>query len=128
ALFGQEQLNYLGVSYGTPIGSTYADLFPANVGRMGLDAAVAPDTTDFEGTLHQAAGFELAYGNFVADCLQQSDCTFDGDKADALAQTRELIDRLDANPITVNDGRQLGSGALFIAIAANLYSDFQWPT
>ncbi|SFS06464.1 tripeptidyl-peptidase B. Serine peptidase. MEROPS family S33 [Agrococcus baldri] len=128
ALFGQEKLNYLGVSYGTLIGSTYADLFADNVGRMVLDAAVAPDAADFEGTLHQAAGFELAYGNFVADCLGQRDCPFEGDKADALAQTRELIDQLDANPIAVNDGRQLGSGALFIAIAANLYSDFQWPT
>ncbi|GEK79527.1 alpha/beta hydrolase [Agrococcus baldri] len=128
ALFGQEKLDYLGVSYGTLIGSTYADLFPDNVGRMVLDAAVAPDATDFEGTLHQAAGFELAYGNFVADCLQQRDCPFEGDAADALAQTRGLIDELTESPIPVADGRELGSGALFIAIAANLYSDFQWPT
>ncbi len=128
AMLGEEQLDYLGVSYGTLIGSTYADLFPEHVGRMVLDAAVAPDATDFEGTLHQAAGFELAYGNFVADCLQQRDCPFDGDEADALEQTRELIESLDERPIPVADGRELGSGALFIAIAANLYSDAQWPT
>lgn len=128
SLLGEQQLSYLGVSYGTLIGSTYADLFPDNVGRMVLDAAVAPDTTDFEGTLHQAAGFELAYGNFVADCLQQQDCPFDGTKAEALQQTRALIDAIDADPIPVADGRELGSGAFFIAIAANLYSDFQWQT
>lgn len=126
ALLGEERLNYLGVSYGTLIGSTYADLFPENVGRMVLDAAVAPDRSEFEGTLFQAAGFELAYGNFVADCLQQRDCPFTGTQEEALEQTRALIDGLDADPIEVADGRQLGSGAFFIAIAANLYSDLQW--
>lgn len=128
SLLGQEQLDYLGVSYGTLIGSVYADLFPEKVGRMVLDAAVAPDATSLEGTLQQAAGFELAYGNFVADCLQQQDCLFEGDKADALEQTRELIDSLDENPIPVADGRELGPGAFFLAVAANLYSDLQWPT
>lgn len=127
ALFGQEKLDYLGVSYGTLIGSTYADLFPEHVGRMVLDAAVAPDASDFDGTLFQAAGFELAYGNFIDDCLQQRDCPFDGSQADALAQTRELLTSLDESPITVADGRRLSSSALFIAIAANLYSEFQWP-
>lgn len=128
ALLGEDQLDYLGVSYGTLIGSTYADLFPENVGRMVLDAAVSPDATDFDGTLFQATGFELAYGNFVADCLQQDDCPFQAaDEAGALAETRALIDRLDEQPIPVADGRELASGAFFIAIAANLYADFQWP-
>ncbi|WP_405219450.1 alpha/beta hydrolase [Agrococcus sp. Ld7] len=126
ALFGEEQLNYLGVSYGTLIGSTYADLFSERVGRMVLDAAVAPDTSDFEGTLFQAAGFELAYGNFVEDCLTTEECPFSGSKADALAQTRALLDQLADDPIAVADGRQLGSSALFIAIAANLYAEWQW--
>ncbi|MCR8669903.1 alpha/beta hydrolase [Agrococcus sp. HG114] len=128
ALLGEDKLNYLGVSYGTLIGSTYADLFPENVGRMVLDAAVAPDRSDFEGTLYQAAGFELAYGNFVADCLQRGDCPLSGTQEEALAQTRALLDRLDADPIEVADGRQLGSSAFFVAVAANLYSDLQWET
>lgn len=128
SLLGEEKLNYLGVSYGTLIGSTYADLFPENVGRFVLDAAVAPDSTDFEGTLYQAAGFELAYGNFVADCLAQEGCPFTGSKADALQQTRALLDGVDADPIPVADGRRLGSSALFTAIAANLYAPVQWST
>lgn len=127
ALLGEDRLDYLGVSYGTLIGSTYADLFPENVGRMVLDAAVAPDSTDFDGTLYQAAGFELAYGNFAADCLQQADCPFEADTEEGvLAETRALIDDLDEDPIPVADGRELGSSAFFVAIAANLYADFQW--
>ena len=37
------KLDYLGKSYGTFLGATYADLFPAKVGRFVLDGVVAPD-------------------------------------------------------------------------------------
>jgi pimeloyl-ACP methyl ester carboxylesterase len=41
---GARRLNYLGYSYGTVIGATYANLFPANVRSMVLDG-----TVDFRG-------------------------------------------------------------------------------
>ncbi|KJY38530.1 alpha/beta fold hydrolase, partial [Streptomyces katrae] len=37
AVLGDEKLNYVGASYGTFLGATYADLFPGRVGRMVLD-------------------------------------------------------------------------------------------
>lgn len=37
---GQPRLDYLGLSYGTEIGSEYASLYPHNVGRMALDGAL----------------------------------------------------------------------------------------
>ena len=40
---GDEQLTYLGYSYGTTLGSTYAELFPDKVRALVLDAAVDPD-------------------------------------------------------------------------------------
>ena len=39
AVLGDEQLNYLGYSYGTFLGATYAKLFPEKVGRLVLDGA-----------------------------------------------------------------------------------------
>ena len=36
---GHEQLDYLGKSYGTKLGATYAELFPEQVGRFVLDGA-----------------------------------------------------------------------------------------
>lgn len=39
---GQPELNFLGISYGTALGATYAALFPARVGRMVLDSVVSP--------------------------------------------------------------------------------------
>ena len=41
---GDEQLTYLGYSYGTTLGSTYAELFPDKVRALVLDGAVDPDT------------------------------------------------------------------------------------
>jgi pimeloyl-ACP methyl ester carboxylesterase len=40
---GQPKLNYLGISYGTFLGATYANLFPRRVGRMVLDGNVPPE-------------------------------------------------------------------------------------
>ena len=41
---GDEQLTYLGFSYGTSLGATYADLFPDKVRALVLDGAVDPST------------------------------------------------------------------------------------
>ncbi|MEU5811135.1 alpha/beta hydrolase [Streptomyces sp. NPDC047718] len=39
---GEPQLNYFGVSYGTILGATYANLFPDKVRAMVLDSNIAP--------------------------------------------------------------------------------------
>ena len=39
-VLGEDQLNYLGYSYGTWLGSWYASLFPDKVGRMVLDSSI----------------------------------------------------------------------------------------
>jgi len=45
---GEEKLNYLGVSYGTYLGTLYAKFFPDKVGRMVLDGAIDPNSTSTE--------------------------------------------------------------------------------
>ncbi|WP_406726841.1 alpha/beta hydrolase [Streptomyces sp. GD-15H] len=42
AAVGEERLQYWGVSYGTLLGATYANLFPERVGRLVLDGNVDP--------------------------------------------------------------------------------------
>lgn len=42
---GEQQINYLGYSYGTYLGATYGQLFPDRVDRMILDSSVNPDTS-----------------------------------------------------------------------------------
>ncbi|WP_430592292.1 alpha/beta hydrolase [Humidisolicoccus flavus] len=128
ALVGEEQLNYLGVSYGTLLGATYAELFTDKVGRFVLDAAVAPTTTDSEMSLFQAKGFEGALTAYLESCLNGSKCPFDGSVEDASKDVRALLDEVAEKPLKVADGRQLGSSTLFTAIAYNLYSSSSWST
>ena len=54
---GDEKLNYLGKSYGTFLGATYADLFPKLVGRFVLDGVLPPDLTLDRGRPGAGGGF-----------------------------------------------------------------------
>lgn len=126
AVLGDQKLNYLGYSYGTLLGATFAGLYPDHTGRMVLDGAVDPASTNFDVTLTQATGFENALRNYLASCLAGSDCPFSGTVDQAMADIRDLLDSLDADPIPASDGRRLGSGAMFYAIILPLYNQSNW--
>lgn len=126
AALGDEKLNYLGYSYGTFLGATYAELFPERTGRLVLDGALDPATSEFDVTLTQATGFESAFTAYLEDCLGREGCPFRGDVDEALEQTRTVLDRLDASPLRGPDGRELTSGTMFTAIILPLYSPQSW--
>ena len=67
AVLNDTKLNYLGYSYGTFLGSTYASLFPDNVGRMVLDGAMDPSLSYEELTSGQAKAFEKALRAYVGE-------------------------------------------------------------
>ena len=79
AALGEGTLNYLGASYGTKLGATYAELFPHRVGRFVLDGAVDLSLGTRQLTLQQAAGFETALEAYVANCVSSSVGCFLGD-------------------------------------------------
>lgn len=126
---GESQLDYLGVSYGTHLGATYAALFPQNVGRFVLDGPLPGTLTAEQVTLEQGRGFEDALGRFVDDCLGRDDCPFTGDRASALAELRGWLDALDARPASTGDpARPLTEGAATYAILMMMYSpEGDWP-
>jgi pimeloyl-ACP methyl ester carboxylesterase len=126
AVLGDKKLNYLGYSYGTFLGATYAELFPKNVGRLVLDGAVDPSTSNFEVTREQAIGFESALRAYLTDCLERDECPFRGSVDQSMLTIRALLDSVDASPIAASDGRQLGSGALLTAIIYPLYQATAW--
>ncbi|MES2170328.1 MAG: alpha/beta hydrolase [Actinomycetota bacterium] len=127
AALGQKKLDYLGYSYGTLLGATYADLFPKKVGRMVLDGALDPAVSSFEVTKVQAVGFENNMRAYLKYCLAHTKCPFTGTVDEGMAKVRGILDQLDANPITNSDGRRLGSATMFSAIILPLYSQDNWP-
>ena len=76
---GQRQLDYLGKSYGTALGATYAELFPDQVGRFVLDGALDVALSSRQLSLGQAEGFETALRSYVANCVESTDSCFLGE-------------------------------------------------
>lgn len=123
-LVGDAKLHYLGYSYGTQIGATYAELFGPNTGRLVLDAAV--DITD-DSEVIQAMGFDLALGNYAQWCAQRS-CALGDTKQDVLDAVTGLLDRLDGGALPVGQ-RALTQSLAVTGVAAMLYGGTQaWPT
>ena len=128
AALGDRKLTYLGKSYGTLLGATYADLFPANVGRLVLDGALDPALTSKQVSLGQAKGFEQATRAFVADCARDSACPLGSDVERGMKRLRDLLRTLDATPLPTADGRELTEGLGSLGIAVAMYDEGYWPT
>ncbi|WP_111720569.1 alpha/beta hydrolase [Homoserinimonas sp. OAct 916] len=126
AVLGDSELHYLGYSYGTFLGATFAGLEPAKAGRLVLDGAIDPSTTNFEVTRTQAVGFENALKAYLTDCLTRTSCPFSGTVDTAMAKISALLAAVDASPIRNADGRQLGADTLVTAIIYPLYDATSW--
>lgn len=121
AALGDKKLNWLGKSYGTFLGATYADLFPQNVGRMLLDGAIDPKLTNLELAKGQAAGFDEALSRFVANCLTKADCPLTGNVDEGIAQIQKMLNDLDSNPSTLDDGREFTQAMGVLGVVGGLY-------
>ena len=84
AALGDAKLTYLGYSYGTRIGSAYAEAYPQNVRAMILDGVVDPNADPIEADLRQAKGFQDAFNDYAADCAKQPTCPLGTDPAKAV--------------------------------------------
>jgi pimeloyl-ACP methyl ester carboxylesterase len=74
AALGEKKLNYLGISYGTYLGTVYSHLFPGKVGRMVLDAVEDPTLTFPQFLEGQARGFESSLNEWARDCAARPIC------------------------------------------------------
>ena len=117
AAVGDEKLSYLGFSYGTLIGSSYAEQFPDHIRAMALDGAVDP-ALDLEGLRGgQAKAFDDALLAFLKDCAARPSCAFNhGGKS--VQAFDALMARIDAKPLParlIGDRRKVGSGNAWYA-------------
>jgi pimeloyl-ACP methyl ester carboxylesterase len=125
---GDEQLNFLGKSYGTYLGTLYAELFPESVGRFVLDGAVDPNSNNREAVLGQAIGFESALNAFISNCLNSSSCALTGDLQSARNQVIDLLTNTAITPLESKSGREVTEGLVLLGIASALYdSGSGWP-
>lgn len=121
---GEDQISYLGFSYGTSIGQEYARLFPTHVRAMILDGVVdqAPDGPT--AAAQQAAGFTTALASYEHHC-DTDGCGFGGTKAAEVIT--EVSDAVERAPIPAPDAdRPATPGVLSLALGQALYSEQLW--
>ncbi|MER5348943.1 alpha/beta hydrolase [Kitasatospora sp. NPDC002551] len=128
ALLGDERLNYVGKSYGTFLGATYAGLFPGRAGRMVLDGAMDPSLDSLAGNRTQAGGFETAWTAFARDCATHEDCPLGRTEQQVGEQLTALFAAVDAKPLPTTDGaRRLTEAQATTGVIQAMYADFLWP-
>ena len=106
AISGEKSLNYLGFSYGTELGYTYAELFPKNAGRLVLDGAVDSTISHQDFDLDRAEAFENALHSYVQACLEGKagdNCPLTGDVEQGVQQIHDLITSADTSPMATSD-------------------------
>ena len=132
AAVGDAKLNYIGISYGSVIGATYATLFPGRTRSMVLDSPI-----DVQGYYdnpvkqwsEHAAGHEHVLDRFLTACRDsQAGCGFGG--SDPAAALDLLLARLDREPIPSSDPsdtRTLSGDLVRLLFEEQLRSRPKWP-
>ena len=123
---GDEKLTYLGYSYGTRIGGSYAEEFPTKVRAMILDGAVDPNADPIEADIRQAAAFQQAFNDYAADCAKDPSCPLGTDPAKAVDVYKQLVDPLVDKPAKTQDPRGLGYSDALVGTILPLYSPSLW--
>jgi pimeloyl-ACP methyl ester carboxylesterase len=118
---GEEQLDYLGASYGTYLGAIYADLFPHRVGRFVLDGAVDPRLTSARLSRDQAIGFDKALNLYARWCVQYPDCPFTGEPRAGVRAIADLLDDIEEDPMPASPGRPLTGAQAKTAVLGAMY-------
>lgn len=123
---GDEKLTYLGYSYGTRIGATYAEAYPDKVRAMILDGAVDPNADPTEANVRQAAAFQTAFNDYAADCAKNPGCPLGTDPAKANDVYHSLVDPLVDKPLKTRDPRGLSYSDAIVGTILPLYSPNLW--
>jgi pimeloyl-ACP methyl ester carboxylesterase len=130
---GDEKLTYLGYSYGTTLGSTYAELFPDKVRALVLDGAVDPDTGAQAKAEQGAKAMETAFDTFAKNCVGLiAGCPIGRDPR---AFLNNLLAQAAKTPIPSSEKpkgedtepRDATPGVVMTAVGAALYDTASWP-
>ncbi|WP_153037576.1 alpha/beta hydrolase [Amycolatopsis sp. YIM 10] len=124
AAVGDQKLTFVGFSYGTLIGSTYAGMFPKQTRAIVVDGNVDPKLRTSDGVAYdqqRADGFEIALDAFLKKCQQVGPkCAFSS--GNPRAKFDEVRDHLRKQPIDSVDISLFTGG-----VASALYSPTRFP-
>ncbi|MEO3761482.1 alpha/beta hydrolase [Mycobacterium sp. B14F4] len=126
AALGENQINYLGFSYGTDLGSAYAARYPDRVRAMVFDGAVDPRLDPITGRIRQMGGFQKAFDDYAADCALSPGCPLGTDPAQFVDRFHQLVNPLVQRPGYTSDPRGLSYQDAITGTVNGLYTQRFW--
>jgi pimeloyl-ACP methyl ester carboxylesterase len=123
---GDQKLTYLGYSYGTRLGYSYAEAFPQNVRALVLDGALDPDQNLIDRSVAQAAGFQQAFDAFAVWCAKQQQCALGRDPKAATDNFKKLVLPVINRPVQLSDGRKMSYNDAMTGAIQALYTPQLW--
>jgi pimeloyl-ACP methyl ester carboxylesterase len=126
---GEEQMTFLGLSYGTSIGARYADRYPDRVRAFALDSGLPTFVDAATFVPEWVDAIERAFDAYLADCAAAVTCPFYSD-GEPGAAFDELVATLDATPLEVatdSGPRTVGQRDVLSAVDALLSGPADWP-
>lgn len=125
-VLGDEKLTFLGQSYGTRLGTVYAEQFPGKIRAMLLDGAFDPTQGTLERRVAAYAGFQRAFDRMAVACVAEDDCPLGSDPDRATAEFSQLVRPLRDRPVPAL-GHQLDFDSAIGGVVAGLYDPSAWP-
>lgn len=119
AAVGDDEISYLGVSFGTMIGSVYANLFPRRIRALVLDGAYNPETYANDPYTYDYAQYvelEGALNRFLGWCADdRTACQFgDPARGGPAAAFDALVSDLTDRPVRNESGQVVANGASLV--------------
>ncbi|WP_053387946.1 alpha/beta hydrolase [Leucobacter japonicus] len=118
-LSSDPELHYLGYSYGTMLGATYATIFPERVGRMVLDSAESAHWAGLEGSFDQQVAIVDATQTMLDEC--ENDFALGRCPLPDAATRSAQIATLDEQPLVATDGFEVDSTGMYTFLTSALY-------
>ena len=127
AALNEDKISYLGFSYGSELGGTWATLFPSTVRAAVFDGAVDPTADAQESSVQQIEGFDASLDAFLTACSADVKCPLNN-AGDAAGAFDALMKGIDESPIPSEVGRPpVSLGMANTAVADAMYRQSSWP-
>ena len=139
AAVGDSTLTYLGYSYGTQLGTTYANMFPSRVRAVVLDGVLDPvvwttgtpaNRAPFDYRLHSDLGAQATLEQFFVRCDRAATDTDAGTSCSFGPHARSRFAALDLTlrlrPVDLGGGARFTEPQMVNATLGTLYSPYAW--
>jgi pimeloyl-ACP methyl ester carboxylesterase len=130
----ESKVNYLGLSYGTLMGTSYAELYPENVGRMVLDGIMDHSGSEISAIASESVTFEMTLNKYFQWSSKTTNHALHG--KDAAAIFDSVIEAASTKPIAVPScpegvtpcRNDTNAEEILIAVKNLLGNEDTWPS